>query len=159
MPICNGCGKNIGFATIYQGKHYCDDCHKKTQELFGNAYKGKYLGGHSAYPKDLEIRMKLMPDFVEIFEFPARTNKENLGIKLKYEDITNVQSLTQEKLSALRIWLVGLLALAWKEKKLYMVLSYKDRAGFEQNPVFDLNKIEEIQPAIYRKMLETKLDN
>ena len=119
--------------------------------LFGKnvpySYKAKYLGGHSAFPKQMDVHLNLLSDYIEIPEFPLR---------IPYVKIRNVQSLTQEKLSAMRLLLVGLLAFAWKKKKLYMLLTFEDEAGVEQNPVFDVDKIEEVQPAIYNRMLAVK---
>ncbi|RLI07396.1 hypothetical protein DRO42_08140 [Candidatus Bathyarchaeota archaeon] len=111
------------------------------------SYEGKYLGGHSAFPKEMKVHINLMPNYLEIQEFPAF---------IPYENIINVQSMSQEKLSAMRLLLVGIFAFAWKKKKQFMVLTYKDDAGIEQNPVFDMKKIEEVQPAIYRKMIAAR---
>ena len=44
----------------------------------------------------------------------------------------------------------------WKKKKLYMVLNYKDDNGNIQNIVLDVDKIEEVQPTIYRRMMQAK---
>lgn len=111
------------------------------------SYKGKYLGGHSAFPKEMKVHINLMPTHIAIPEFPTF---------IPYENLINVQSMTQEKLTAKRLLLVGIFAFAWKKKKKFMVLSYKDEAGIEQNPVFDVKKIEEVQPAIYRKMIDAR---
>ena len=35
------------------------------------SYKAKYLGGHSAYPKEMDVNLALNPDYLEIPEFPA----------------------------------------------------------------------------------------
>lgn len=64
--------------------------------------------------------------------------------------------MTQEKLSALRLFLVGLVAFAWKKKKLFMVLTFEDEAGIENGPVFDVEKIEEAQLAIYQEMMKSR---
>lgn len=111
------------------------------------SYKATYLGGHSAFPKQMKVHLTLLPDCIEIPEFPA---------KIPYSKIKNVQSVTKEKLSAMRLLLVGLLAFAWKKKKLYMLLTYEDDAGIEQNPVFDVEKIEEVQPTIYQRMVAAR---
>jgi len=95
----------------------------------------------------MKVHINLMPNYLEIQEFPAF---------IPYENIINVQSMSQEKLSAMRLLLVGIFAFAWKKKKQFMVLTYKDDAGIEQNPVFDMKKIEEVQPAIYRKMIAAR---
>ncbi|MEM2127799.1 MAG: hypothetical protein QXH67_06225 [Candidatus Bathyarchaeia archaeon] len=111
------------------------------------AYKAKYLGGHSAFPKSMDVRLILLPDALEIPQFPE---------KIPYSKIKNVQGVTQEKLTAMRLLFLGVLAFALKKKKLYMILTYEDAAGVEQNPVFDVEKIEEVQPTIYRRMTAAK---
>jgi len=109
-------------------------------------YKAKYLGGHGAFPKSMDCRINLMDSYIEIPEFP---------LQIPYESITNIQSQTQEKITAMRLLLTGFLALAWKKKKLYMVLTYKEDS-IEHNMVFDVDKIEEVQPSIYRRMMDAK---
>ena len=106
-------------------------------------YKAKYLGGHAAFPKPMKVTLMLMPNYLEIPEMPLR---------IPYNRITNVQSMTKEQISVLRFLLVGLLALAWKKKKLFMVLSYRDEFNVEHNMVFDVKNIHEVQPAIYRRI-------
>jgi hypothetical protein len=120
--------------------------------LFGKgkpeySYKAKYLGGHSAYPKNMDVNLILMPDYLEIPKFP---------VQIPYGKIKNVQGMTQEKLTAARVMLLGLLAFAAKKKKLFMVLTYEDEVGIEQSPVFDVDKIEEVQPVIYQRMLNAR---
>lgn len=109
-------------------------------------YKAKYLGGHGAFPKSMDCRINLMDSYVEIPEFP---------LQIPYANITNIQSQTQEKITAMRFLLTGLLAFAWKKKRLYMVLTYKED-NIEQNMIFDVDKIEEVQPSIYRQMIAAK---
>ena len=111
------------------------------------AYKAKYLGGHSAFPKSMDVHLNLMPENLVIPEFP---------LEISYGKIKNVQGMTQEKLTATRLFLLGLFAFALKKKKLYMVLTYEDEVGIEHNPVFDLKKIEEVQPVIYQRMINAR---
>lgn len=109
-------------------------------------YKAKYLGGHGAFPKSMDCRINLMDSYIEIPEFP---------LQIPYANVVNIQSQTQEKITAMRLLLTGLLAFAWKKKKLYMVLTYKENS-IEHNMIFDVDKIEEVQPAIYRQMMAAK---
>lgn len=111
------------------------------------SYEATYFGGHSAFPKQMKVHLTLFSDCVEIPEFPAR---------IPYSRIKKVQSVTKEELSTMRLMFLGLLAFAWKKKKLYMLLTYIDGAGIEQNPIFDVEKIEEIQPAIYQMMTQSR---
>ncbi|RLE37711.1 hypothetical protein DRJ17_05985 [Candidatus Woesearchaeota archaeon] len=117
----------------------------KRKEKIG--YKAKYLGGHSAFPKPMKCEIQLLPDHIFIPEMP---------LKIRYEQIENVQSMTKEKLTVMRLLLLNILAFALKKKKLYMVLTYKDEFDVRHNMVFDVKNIEEVQPAIYRRMIEAK---
>lgn len=109
-------------------------------------YKAEYLGGHGAFPKKMNCHILIFNDHIEIPEMP---------LSVPYRSIESVQSMTQEKITATRFLLVGLLAIAWKKKKLYMVLSYKEGA-MKNDMIFDVDKIEEVQPAIYRNMVNAK---
>jgi len=113
------------------------------------SYKAKYMGGHSAYPKEMDVSLILKPETLDIPEFPAT---------VAYPAITNVQSMGQDKLTAKRLLLVGIFAFAWKKKEQFMVLTYKDELGMTQNPVFRVakGKINEVQPAIYQRMMNAK---
>ena len=110
------------------------------------SYKAKYMGGHSAYPKPMDVSIIVNPEFLEIPEFPAR---------IAYSAISSVQSVGKDKLSAMRLLFVGILAFAWKKKQTFMVLTYKDEIGMTQNPVFDIakGKVNEVQPVIYQHMM------
>jgi len=111
-------------------------------------FDAKYLGGHSAYPKQKECKLHVYPTHVEIPE---------MMLKIPYEQIENVQTMTQEKLTATRLLLLGIFAFAAKKKKEYLVITYRDVAGIVQNPVFDVKKLDEAQPAIYHaKLAATK---
>jgi len=110
-------------------------------------YKAKYLGGHAAFPKQMKIELQLMPDHIFIPEMP---------LKIPYKNIVNIQSLTKEKLTAMRLLFLNILAFAMKKKKLYMMLSFKDEAGLTHNMIFDVKKIDEVQPVIYQRMMQAK---
>lgn len=123
--------------------------------LFGKkgmdfSYKAKYLGGHSAYPNQMDVNLALNPDYLEIPEFP---------VMIPYPKITNVQSMSQDKLTAKRLLLVGIFAFAWKKKQMFMVLTYEDDLGLTQNPVFHIekDKINEVQPSIYQRMMNARM--
>jgi hypothetical protein len=123
--------------------------------LFGKkgmdfSYKAKYLGGHSAYPKEMDVNLALNPDYLGIPEFPAM---------VPYPKITNVQSMSQDKLTKTRLLLTGIFAFAWKKKQMFMVLTYEDDLGIIQNPVFHIekDKINEVQPTIYQRMMNAKM--
>ena len=123
--------------------------------LFGKkgtdfSYKAKYLGGHSGYPKEMEVNLALNPDYLEIPEFPTM---------IPYLNITNVSSMSQDKLTKTRLLLTGLFAFAWKKKQMFMLLTYEDDLGITQNPVFHIakDKINEVQPTIYQRMMNQRM--
>ena len=126
---------------------------KYRTEKYG--YKAKYLGGHPAFPKSMKCELALYPDALEIPQMPLR---------LEYKNIESVQSESAENMSARRTVLGALIfgpagavvGALWKKKKLYMVLNYKDDDGNIQNIVLDVDKIEEVQPTIYRRMMQAK---
>jgi len=90
-------------------------------------YEAKYLYGHSAFPKAMKVRLILTPNHLEIPQMP---------LHIPYERISNVQSTTSGAVL----------------KKDLMMLTYTDEIGIEQNMVFEVENIEEVQPAIYRRI-------
>ena len=83
------------------------------------SYKAKYMGGHSAYPKEMDVSLILNPESLDIPEFPTQ---------IQYPSITSVQSVGKDKLSAMRLLFVGILAFAWKKKQTFMVPHLQGRA-------------------------------
>jgi hypothetical protein len=77
-----------------------------------------------------------------------------LHLQIPFEKAHNVQSLSLEKLETLGLLHAGLLASALKKKKVYMVLTFDDDAAVEQNPVFEVEKIEEIQSILYHRIMK-----
>ncbi|MDE1852202.1 MAG: hypothetical protein KGI38_00460 [Thaumarchaeota archaeon] len=72
---------------------------------------------------------------------------------IPYSSITSIESKTQEEVSAGRMLLVGLWALAWKKKKIFMVLRFADDVGLSHDMVFDLENIQQVQPKIYERVV------
>lgn len=116
----------------------------KIAEAKYGIFNGKYLGGHGAFPKAMKCALHVYPSHIEIPE---------MMLKISYERIENVQTMTEKKLTATRLLMLGVLAFVFKKKKQYLVITYKDEAGMIQNPVFDVKKLDEVQPAIYRAKL------
>lgn len=77
--------------------------------------------------------------------------------------MTNIENANEDKISAMRVAALGLVFLPlaivgamWKKKHVYTVIQYKDEIG-EKTTVLDFrNKIDEAQPLIYHKMLDSK---
>lgn len=131
-------------------------------------YDIKYKGGHAGLTKETGVLLNICPDRIEFFKLPGYIGRHPDRIReykkeredvfsIPYEKIQNVQTMTKKEITAGRIALTGLIGLAWKKKKEYMVITYEDEIGMVQNPVFDLGKkIKEVQPLIYQKVVEAK---
>lgn len=107
----------------------------------------KYIGGYAAYPEPKDVRMLTYPDHLEVRE---------LGLSVSYNELQKVQTMTEERLKASRIFLVGIFAFAWKKRTPYLVITFTDEAGIEQNPVFDVAAISAIQPFLYQQMVKAR---
>jgi len=128
---CKGCGKKLPIMPVLNLDHsdylrdLCSDCELK----YPAKIKAKYIGGYGAFPEPKDVKLQTYPDLLEVPE---------LGLTIPYSQLQNVQTMTEEKLKASRIFLVGILAFAWKKRTPYLVLTFTDEAGIEQNPVFDV---------------------
>jgi len=112
-----------------------------------STFRTEYIGGYGAFPEPKEAMMLTYPGYLEVPE---------LGLTIPYNRLRNVQSMTKESLSAARMLLVGIYAFAWKKNKVYLVITFIDEAGVEQNPVFDVEGISGIQPFLYQQMLKAR---
>ncbi len=134
--FCRECGK--GLSLLHSGD-LCSDCRDKLEFLSGKPhnYKAKYLGGYAAYPDPKDVKMLIYHDHLEVPE---------LELTIPYKKLQNIQSASKESLTATRMFLVGAFAFALKKKRLYLVVTFNDVIGIEQNPVFDVlfDKISEV---------------
>ena len=126
-------------------------------------YRAEYLGGHELFPKNVRCHLVLNPDNLEIPE---------MALSIPYKDMEDVRSMTGEQVSAwhtgggaaLGLVIAGplgaiagaLVGHAIKARKHYMTLTYKDEASRSHSMVLDVQGIEAVQPAIYRRMIEAK---
>jgi hypothetical protein len=156
---CIKCGTKLSFATKPLGRNnICIPCFKESfrediaakMEAAGKpgaTFRATYIGGHGAYPKPKAVKLLTYSDRLEVPE---------LRLTIPYNKLQNVQSMTEEKLKASRIFLVGLFAFAWKKRKDYLVITFTDEIDVEQNPVFDVAGISAIQPLLYQQMVKAK---
>lgn len=120
----------------------------------------KYMGGHVEYPKPRGCGINLYDDRLSIhFEkksfFGDRFEKKPTLI-ISYQSMTNIENANEARISAMRVAMLGIVGGLWKKKHIYTVFQYKDEIG-EKTIVLDFgNKIEEAQPLIYHKMLDSK---
>lgn len=108
-------------------------------------YKAKYLGGYSAFPGPIDVSLDLKPKYLEVPE---------LNLRIPYKELTDVRNISL--VEAVRFIFIGGYGMAWRREKPLLLLSFKDDVGIQQNTVFDVEKLMEVQPVIYQKMLEAK---
>ena len=122
------------------------------KEVSHRSYEVIYLNGHRAFQKRMKVHLNLTSKFLEIPEFNA---------KIPYEKITDVYHVKGDKISTMNLLLTGLLGfLAFPlTKKFYMVLVYTDETGVEQKPVFDTDKIVEIETDILKRIADSSKDS
>ncbi|MGA2885224.1 MAG: zinc ribbon domain-containing protein [Halobacteriota archaeon] len=155
---CKECGKKLPIMRVWNTlgtgylKDVCSGCEfvKYQDEKLvkpASTFRTEYIGGYGAFPEPKEAMMLTYPGYLEVPE---------LGLTIPYNRLRNVQSMTKESLSAARMLLVGIYAFAWKKNKVYLVITFIDEAGVEQNPVFDVEGISGIQPFLYQQMLKAR---
>jgi len=119
------------------------------------SFKTKYMGGHSRHPKGGKVTLNLLGDCIEVPE---------LRLTIPYHAIRDVEAIAQKELKNLAFEateLMGILLLvainsalyAWStRRKRYVKITYVDGRGTTQTPTFNVGKVDEVQPLIYRMM-------
>ena len=70
--------------------------------------------------------------------------------------MTNIESANEDKISAFRVAMLGIVGGLWKKKHVYTVIQYKDEVD-EKTIALDFGKkIDEAQLLIYHNMLESR---
>ena len=124
---------------------FCDICIKKHSTKQEIEFDSKYIGGHKLYPKSSDVKVHMFSDRIEV---------EALHIRIPYTWITDIENADEKKISARRMFLVGLYSFAWKKKDLYTIIEYLDGFNQKQTLIFDFGKkIQEAQQKIYDRML------
>jgi len=116
--------------------------------------KATYIGGHKAFPKKTHTMVGIHTDGLEL---------TNPSILIPYSSIKNIENMDETKISALRVVALGLVFLPlaivgalWKKKMIYTVIDYND-GNDDQMIILDFGKkLEEIQPLVYQKMLNSR---
>jgi len=98
-------------------------------------YKGKYLGGHSAFPKAKSINLIVYQKNLEIPE---------MSIMIPFSRLENVQLVKEEKLAS------SLIILPWRKTKKFVMLTFIDENDYEENMFIDVEKAEEVNDKIHR---------
>jgi hypothetical protein len=131
----------------------CSDCefveYIDGEPIKPGEFTAQYVGGYGAYPEPLYVLMLTYPGHLEVPE---------LGLTIPYDQLQNVQSMTKKDLSLGNVMLFGLWGFAMKKRTDYLIITFNDVVGIEQNPVFDvLGKISEIQPFLYEQMENARM--
>jgi hypothetical protein len=146
---CFNCGRQFQIYELIICDHcitsFCDICimnHFAKPEI---EFDSKYIGGHKLHPKSLDAKVYIFSDRIEV---------EVLHIRIPYTSVTDIENADEKKISAKRMFLVGVFAFAWKKKDVYTIIEYIDGFNQKQILVFDFGKkIEEAQRKIYDRML------
>lgn len=146
---CFNCGRQFQIFELVICDHcltsFCDVCVRNHSAKPEIEYDSKYMGGHKLYPKSLETKVSLFADRIEV---------EALHIRMSYTSITDVENADEKKITAKRMFLVGLYAFAWRKKDVFTIIEYIDGFNQKQTLIFDFGKkIEEAQRKIYDRML------
>ena len=145
MPSCSKCGKFF----LSEGKlrKHCDYAHEisKAQDQSLFRVDGEYLGGHTLYPNRCQI--SLSGDENEVLV-------NTLNMRIPYSAIKEVKDLDEGHLDALRVFIFGVSALSRKRER-YLCLIYDDGIK-EQNPVFKLDNLEEVQTIVQQQVAKAR---
>jgi hypothetical protein len=146
---CFNCGRQFEIYELVICNHcitsFCDICIGNHPIESENQFFPKYLGGHKLYPKSL---------YTKVYVFSDRLEIAGLNLRIPYTSINDIENADEKKITAKRLFLVGVFAFAWKKKDLYTIIEYTDGFNKKQTLVFDFEKkIEEAQQKIYDRML------
>ena len=155
---CKECGKklpvepDLNWDRTEYLEDVCSDCefvkYVDGESVNPDKFTARYVGGYAEYPETLLVLMLTYPDHLEVLE---------LGLTLPYDQLQNVQSMTKEELTLGNMILFGLFAFAMKKRTDYLVITFNDVVGIEQNLAFDLfGKISEMQPFLYEQMVNAR---
>jgi len=145
MPSCSKCGKF--FLSKDKLRKHLAYAHEisKTQEQSLLRVDGEYLGGHTSHPNRCQISLSC--DENEVFV-------NTLNMHIPYSAIKEVKDLDEAHLDTLTVFIFGVEPLSRKKEK-YLCLIYSDEIK-EQNPVFKLDNLEEVQTIIQQQVAKTR---
>jgi hypothetical protein len=149
IASCFNCGRQFKTYDLIICDHcitsFCENCVKNHYTEPEIIFDSKYLGGHKLYPKPLDTKVYVFSDRIEV---------KGLHIRIPCSSITDIENADEKKITAKRMFLVGLYSFAWKKQHLYTIIDYTDGFKQKQSLIFDFGKkIEEAQQKIYDRML------
>ena len=116
-------------------------------------YNAKYLGGHAAFAKEAVGKLYLYPQPDNKVVFESRL----VNMQIPLSSVTDSKVVTEKELSAARVFLVGILAFAWKKKTRMLLIEYKDNLGSTQTPIFEPQKVEDAASKLYEMRQQFKM--
>jgi hypothetical protein len=146
---CFNCGRQFKMYDLIICDHcitsFCEICVKNHYTEPEIMFDSKYLGGHKLYPKPSDTKVYVFSDRIEVV---------GLHIRIPCSSITDIENADEKKITAKRMFLVGLYSFAWKKQHLYTIIDYTDGFNQKQTLIFDFGKkIEKAQQKIYDRML------
>lgn len=112
----------------------------------------RYLGGHPMYPNGMDTIAVFWWDRLEL---RGKADKP-AELTILYEDMTNVETLTEEHMKLGRVLVFGLYGALWKKDEPYTLIEYKDEIGRERGIAMEFNDIEQAQRFLYQRIVENR---
>jgi hypothetical protein len=116
-----------------------------------NSGVAQYIGGHIEYPKSEDIGFYLYNERLSIW-FATRDS----WLRIPYSTMISIENMDEKKISADRVFMLGVVGALWKKKHIYTIIRYKDELD-EHKIILDFeDNVEYAQGLIYKKMLEAR---
>lgn len=129
---CFNCNREFEIYNLVICKHcitsFCDICINSHSIEANLVLDAKYLGGHKLYPKSVDTRVYIYSDRIEI---------PMMHLRVPYTFVSNIENADEKRITAKRIFLVGLFALGWRKKDVYTIIEYVYGFNQKQSLVFD----------------------
>lgn len=126
---CFNCNREFEIYNLVICKHcICDICINSHSIEANLVLDAKYLGGHKLYPKSVDTRVYIYSDRIEI---------PMMHLRVPYTFVSNIENADEKRITAKRIFLVGLFALGWRKKDVYTIIEYVYGFNQKQSLVFD----------------------
>lgn len=97
------------------------------------------------YPNGMDTIAVFWWDKLEL----RRKADQPAELTILYEDMTNVETLTEEHMKLGRVLIFGLYGALWKKDEPYTLIEYKDEIGRERGIAMEFNDIEQAQHFLY----------
>jgi hypothetical protein len=126
-------------------------------------YRGDYLGGNASFQGGIPILLKFEKTTIDLFQYYSGKERRdqlvsnNPFTSVFYENIVGVNVVSQERISTLRVLLLGVIpGLLLRQNKNFLLLNFKDKVGLEQTFVFSFMDNYVVCSAIQNKVAESK---